>query len=179
MGSQYGLAGAGQAVGVHWSQPEGRDGADALGGWGREGNWILDEPLQSSRGLGSDLVETHKFNREGSRREALPLVDDIFALAATVDKKLLGLTRAMVDGDDVLLGGTAGTAAQEGEEGLKLVRLSRHAVSLEVRHILSQEKELRLPKQSEYHMNIAPKGIKEQRDFCNHSNQLPIYINSN
>ena len=143
MGSQHGLAGAGQAVGVHWSQPEGRDGADALGGWGREGNWILDKPLQSSRGLGSDLVETHKFNREGSRREALPLVDVIFALAATVDVRLLGLTRAMVDGDDMFLGGTAGAAAQEGEERLKLVRLSRHAVSLEVRHILSQEKEQR------------------------------------
>ena len=95
------------------------------------------------KGLGSDRVETHRVNREGSRREALPLVDDIFALAATVDEKLLGITIAMVDGDDVFLRWTAGPATQEGEQRLELVQFSRHTVSLEVRHILIQAKELR------------------------------------
>ena len=103
MGSHHGLAGAGQGVGVPWSQPEGRDGADALGVWGREGNWIFNEPIERSQGIGSDLIETNDVNREGSRREPCQLVDDVFALAATIDVTNFGVTRARVDGDDVFL----------------------------------------------------------------------------
>ena len=86
------------------------------------------------KGLGSDRVETHRVNREGSRREVFPLVVDVVALAATIDVKLLS------DGYDVFLERTAGTAAQQGEQRLGVIRLSRNAVSSEMSHILFKAK---------------------------------------